>query len=54
MDTPTVQVLDPAIPPERHTRPHRLSMAAGAAALAFAIMLFWIVRRDSAEGAPAA
>jgi len=54
MDTPTVQVLDPAIPPERHTRPHRLAMAAGAAALAFAMMVFWIVGRESSAAAPAA
>jgi uncharacterized protein involved in exopolysaccharide biosynthesis len=54
MDTPTVQVLDPAVPPERHSRPHRTTMAACAAALAFAAMIFWIVGRESPGGATAA
>ncbi len=36
MDTPTVQILDPAIPPERHVRPKRASLAIIAALIAFA------------------
>ena len=54
MDTPTVQVLDPAMPPERHSRPRRLALAAGAATLAFAAMAFWVLGREAGGGAPAA
>ncbi len=54
MDTPTVQVLDPATPPERHTRPRRIALAGGAGALAFAVMAFWILGREASGGAPAA
>jgi len=49
MDTPTVQVLDPAIPPERHSRPRRGIMAAGAGALAFAACVVWAARRQASE-----
>jgi uncharacterized protein involved in exopolysaccharide biosynthesis len=35
MDTPTVQVLDVAVPPERHSRPKRLTIAIIAAVLTF-------------------
>ena len=35
MDTPTVQILDPAIPPERHLKPKRATLAIIAALLAF-------------------
>ena len=35
MDTPTVQILDRAIPPERHIRPKRATLAIIAALLAF-------------------
>jgi uncharacterized protein involved in exopolysaccharide biosynthesis len=34
-DTPTVTILDPAIPPERHSRPRRLAMGLVAGLLAF-------------------
>jgi uncharacterized protein involved in exopolysaccharide biosynthesis len=35
MDTPTVQILDMAIPPERHSRPKRLTIAIIASVLTF-------------------
>ncbi len=35
MDTPTVQILDPAIPPERHERPKRATLAIIASLLTF-------------------
>lgn len=35
MDTPTVQILDVAVPPERHSRPKRLTIAIVAAVLTF-------------------
>jgi len=50
--TPTVQILDPAVPPERPSRPRRLILAFGAAVLAFAGCVFYVARGPSA--APAA
>jgi uncharacterized protein involved in exopolysaccharide biosynthesis len=47
MDTPTVQVLDPAIPPERHSRPRKGLMAVGAAVLAGIGSMVWAARRAS-------
>jgi uncharacterized protein involved in exopolysaccharide biosynthesis len=49
MDTPTVQVLDPAIPPERHSRPRKGLMAVGAAVLASMGLVVWAARRAATE-----
>jgi uncharacterized protein involved in exopolysaccharide biosynthesis len=49
MDTPTVQVLDPAKPPERHTRPRRAILALAAGVLAFAGSVVWIAWREGAD-----
>jgi uncharacterized protein involved in exopolysaccharide biosynthesis len=46
-DTPTVQVLDLAKPPERHVRPRRLTLALIAGVLAFLGASFWFVFRDT-------
>jgi uncharacterized protein involved in exopolysaccharide biosynthesis len=51
MDTPTVQILDPAVPPERHSRPRRLVLSAVAGLLALAGSVAWVAWR---EGRPAA
>jgi len=51
MDTPTVQVLDAAIPPERHSRPRRLALAMAAGLLAFAGSVAWIGFRSRWEPA---
>lgn len=48
MDTPTVQVLDPAKPPERHSRPKRLILALAAGLLTFAGSVAWVVWREGA------
>jgi len=48
MDTPTVQILDAAVPPERHSRPHRLILAVAAALLAFAGSVAWVAWREGA------
>lgn len=40
-DTPTVQVLDEAIPPEKRTRPKRTLLVLVATFLTFAFSLFW-------------
>ena len=45
MDTPTVQVLDAAVPPERHSRPKRLILSAIAGLLAFAGSVMWVAWR---------
>ena len=42
--TPTVQVLDPAVPPERPSRPRRLVLALGGALLAFAASVIYVAR----------
>ncbi len=42
MDTPTVQLLDPATVPERHSRPKRLILAIAAALLAGTAMALWV------------
>jgi uncharacterized protein involved in exopolysaccharide biosynthesis len=48
-DTPTVQVLDPGKPPERHVRPRRLTLAIAAGMLAFLAATIWFVFRDSRD-----
>ena len=53
MDTPTVQVLDPAVPPERHSRPRRLTLAIAAGLLALLGCTVWIAFREGTR-APAA
>jgi uncharacterized protein involved in exopolysaccharide biosynthesis len=50
MDTPTVQILDAAVPPEQHSRPHRLVLAALAGFLAFAGSLAWVAWRVGRPG----
>jgi len=54
MDTPTVQVLDPAVPPESHSRPRRLTLAIAAGLLAFAGCVAWVAWREGALPAPEA
>jgi tyrosine-protein kinase Etk/Wzc len=46
MDTPTVQVLDPAVPPERHSRPRRLLVALAAGVLGFMGSIVWLAVRE--------
>lgn len=50
-DTPTVQVLDPAIPPERHHRPRRLLIGLAAALLGCAGSCVVLVMRPPAASA---
>jgi uncharacterized protein involved in exopolysaccharide biosynthesis len=45
MDTPTVQLLDPAVPPEQHSRPRRLILSALAGVIALAGSLAWVAWR---------
>jgi tyrosine-protein kinase Etk/Wzc len=45
-DTPTVQILDPAIPPERHSRPRRLILTLAAGVLAFLGSVGYLVIRS--------
>ncbi|HEY2956117.1 MAG TPA: Wzz/FepE/Etk N-terminal domain-containing protein [Candidatus Eisenbacteria bacterium] len=52
MDTPTVQILDPARPPERHSRPRRILLALGAGALAFLGSMVWIAVRQAGAVVP--
>jgi uncharacterized protein involved in exopolysaccharide biosynthesis len=54
MDTPTVQVLDPAVPPERHVRPRKLILSLMAGALALVISGAWYGLRDRGDSAAAA
>jgi len=54
MDTPTVQVLDAAVPPESHSRPRRLTLAIAAGLLAFAGCVAWVAWREGALPAPEA
>ncbi len=49
MDTPTVQVLDPAQPPERHNRPKRAILAIAAGLLAFAGSVLWVAWREGED-----
>ena len=49
MDTPTVQMLDPATPPERHNRPRRAILALAAGVLAFAGSVVWIAWREGSD-----
>lgn len=53
-DTPTVQVLDPAIPPERHSFPRRLLMALAAGILAFVGTVIWLSVSGRESPAPRA
>lgn len=46
MDTPTLAVLDAAVPPERHVRPRRLTLAVAAGLLAFVLSSAWYAVRD--------
>ncbi|MFN8587554.1 MAG: Wzz/FepE/Etk N-terminal domain-containing protein [Candidatus Eisenbacteria bacterium] len=46
MDTPTLAVLDAAIPPERHARPRRLTLAAAAALCALVLSSAWYAARE--------
>jgi uncharacterized protein involved in exopolysaccharide biosynthesis len=47
MDTPTVQVLDRAVPPERQSRPRRMLLTAAAGLIAFAGCVVWLALRGS-------
>lgn len=52
MDTPTVQILDRATPPERHQRPKRATIAIAATVLTFlALSTYVVVRGDRSSGA---
>ena len=51
MDTPTVQMLDVAEPPERHSRPHRAILAAIAGILGLAGALGWVAWREGRQAA---
>ncbi len=46
MDTPTIQVLDDPVPPERHVRPRRFLLAAAGGLAAFLCTAAWIGMRD--------
>jgi uncharacterized protein involved in exopolysaccharide biosynthesis len=50
MDTPTVQLLDAAVPPEQHSRPRRLVLAALAGVLALAGSIAWVAWRVGRPG----
>lgn len=50
MDTPTVQVLDPAEPPERHSRPRKGMLAVAAALLGCVGSALWIAAGAGAAG----
>jgi uncharacterized protein involved in exopolysaccharide biosynthesis len=45
-DTPSVEVLDRAVVPDRHTRPRRGLMAVAGAFLGFSLSFAWVVYRD--------
>ena len=47
-DTPTVQILDPAVPPERHSRPHKVLLSIAAGFLAFVGAVVWTSVGDRA------
>lgn len=49
MDTPTVQVLDAAVPPERHHRPRRLTIAVAAGLLALMGSAAWVAWRQGSR-----
>jgi len=51
MDTPTVSVLDPAVPPERHSSPRRGIITLGAMVIAMAGSVVWAARRLAFETA---
>jgi uncharacterized protein involved in exopolysaccharide biosynthesis len=54
MDTPTVQVLDPAVPPERHERPRKATLAVAAGLLAFLGAVVVVAWRSGAGQGPEA
>jgi len=46
MNTPTVQLLDRAVPPERHSRPKKGILSAAAALIGFAGASLWAATRE--------
>jgi tyrosine-protein kinase Etk/Wzc len=46
MNTPTVQLLDPAVPPERHSRPRKGLLTLGAWLIAFLGAASWAAATD--------
>ena len=46
MNTPTVQLLDRAVPPERHSRPKKGLLSAAAALIGFAGASWWAATRE--------
>jgi len=54
MDTPTVQVLDRAQPPERHSRPRKMMLAIGAGLVALLGSLTWLAFRQTQAPVPEA
>jgi uncharacterized protein involved in exopolysaccharide biosynthesis len=46
MDTPTVQVLDAAVPPERHSWPHKGLLTAIAGAVGLVLSSAWVILRE--------
>jgi len=53
MDTPTVQLLDRAVPAERHARPKRSQIALAAALVAFAATSAFLVFKGGPRPSPA-
>jgi uncharacterized protein involved in exopolysaccharide biosynthesis len=49
MNTPTVQLLDRAVPPERHSRPKKGVLSAAAALLGFVGASVWAVTRERVD-----
>jgi uncharacterized protein involved in exopolysaccharide biosynthesis len=49
MDTPTVEILDPAQPPERHSRPRRAILALAAGMVAFVGSVVWVAWREGSD-----
>ena len=52
MDTPTVQVLDVAVPPERPSRPRRLILTLAAGILGFSVAAVAILVREGSAPRP--
>jgi len=52
MDTPTVQILDPAVPPERHVRPRKATLSVAAGFLAFLVAIYWFGVRMEPQARP--
>ena len=53
MNTPTVQLLDRAMPPERHSRPKKGILAVAAAVLGWIAASVWVAARDRDPALPA-